>query len=502
MAFYLCGETSPTTLALPTISTISNSSIASFDTDRTEDLVDCIVDVNAIQDLHGYSYPWVGGAGKNIIGLQPRSEKTNQGVKSTVYDDNRIVGSGESTGNGDIGIEFVSDLILTSGISYTLSLTGIDTRTGSFSIFFHIKNGSYTSPKGMGANVHSTTFNDLDGTFDRILFRTSNENTVTVDAKLMLEVGSSPTAFEPYSNICPITGHTESNVVRCGVNICSSTFELGYYSTTGVKTSADNQLRTANMFRVKPNTTYYFKAPISSGSNLFGVCEYNQNGTFLRRNNTGYYSGDGLTYTTSNDCYFLNVNIGSGYGNTDNNDISINYPSTDTSYHAYTGQTYTTEFGQTVYGGKLNIDTGELEINKALIDNSTIGIQKNSSSADDYMYYMGLSNHDRIAIEKYMCSHVKRITTLPIGTQAGFMFYNTYNVLYFNMGVIADNTSSGMRQYLIDNNVQFIYPLATPTILHLTPQQVNTLLGQNNIYADTGNINTLKYVETLSNKYL
>lgn len=47
-----------------------------------------------------------------------------------------------------------------------------------------------------------------------------------------------------------------------------------------------------------------------------------------------------------------------------------------------------------------------------------------------------------------------------------------------------------------DSNLEFqyVYQLATPIEYNLTAQQINTLLGSNNIWADTGNINLLKYI--------
>jgi len=43
------------------------------------------------------------------------------------------------------------------------------------------------------------------------------------------------------------------------------------------------------------------------------------------------------------------------------------------------------------------------------------------------------------------------------------------------------------------NGHQLVYELATPQTYHLTPQEVDTLLGINNVWADTGNT-TAEYV--------
>lgn len=38
------------------------------------------------------------------------------------------------------------------------------------------------------------------------------------------------------------------------------------------------------------------------------------------------------------------------------------------------------------------------------------------------------------------------------------------------------------------NGVYLVYPLATPITYQLTPTEVTTLLGMNNIWADTGDV--------------
>jgi hypothetical protein len=50
------------------------------------------------------------------------------------------------------------------------------------------------------------------------------------------------------------------------------------------------------------------------------------------------------------------------YGDTYNNNISINYPSTDTAYHAYQGHTHTHQYSETIYGGVDDFVNGGLSV--------------------------------------------------------------------------------------------------------------------------------------------
>ena len=73
------------------------------------------------------------------------------------------------------------------------------------------------------------------------------------------------------------------------------------------------------------------------------------------------------------------------------------------------------------------------------------------------------------------------------------------NVLYCLH--ITDNISGvsdveTWKTYLQEHQLCVVYPLATPITIQLTPTQVRTLLGQNQIYANTGNINKIVYFKT------
>jgi len=51
----------------------------------------------------------------------------------------------------------------------------------------------------------------------------------------------------------------------------------------------------------------------------------------------------------------------------------------------------------------------------------------------------------------------------------------------------------GATQWLIDNDCTFVYELAEPIEVQLTPTQITTLIGENVIFADVGDITECKY---------
>ena len=228
-------------------------------------------------------------------------------------------------------------------------------------------------------------------------------------------------------NIRPIIGASESNVVRTGTNLWDEeTVIFG------------SGLQSKNFISVIPFIRLYFVMPsdLYNGQGLT-VYQYNANKTLIFTsvmNSANYGNNHALTLTS--DTRYLKFNVGSTYGTTYNNDISINYPYTDTNYHAYTGNTYTIALGDTYYGGSLDVTTGVLTVTHANIAS-----------------YAGESIN-----EPWICSEAvySEGATPPTGSQV-------------------------------------VYPLATPITVQLTPTQVEQLLGQNNVWCDTGDVEELKY---------
>ena len=60
-----------------------------------------------------------------------------------------------------------------------------------------------------------------------------------------------------------------------------------------------------------------------------------------------------------------------------------------------------------------------------------------------------------------------------------------------NISALAD-----FKTWLSNNTITVVYPLATPTTVQLTAQQLTTLLGQNNVFADAGDVDVTYVADT------
>ena len=162
----------------------------------------------------------------------------------------------------------------------------------------------------------------------------------------------------------PIVGYSSANITRCGVNLWDEEWEVGTLDTdTGEPVSSNNTIRSKNFIPCLPNTTYYAKTAGVAMPLFF----YDINKNYLSR-----VTKTNNTFTTPENAYFIKFRMATDYDTTYNNDISINYPATDTIYHAYNGDTVTIAFGQTVYGGVLDVTRGKLHVTHGYKDLGTL----------------------------------------------------------------------------------------------------------------------------------
>jgi len=283
-------------------------------------------------------------------------------------------------------------------------------------------------------------------------------------------------------NVRPISGWTGCNVQRTGFNVWDEEWEVGGYAgSTGAAWDTNTRIRskTTNYISVLPNTTYYVNMPSGAGLYL-DIIFYNAGKTFISSTNPNA----GTTFTTPSDARFMRFASGAAYGTTYNHDISINYPATDTDYHEGHVQSINISLGQTVYGGKLDVTNGVLTVDMAMVDLGTLTWAR-LAAGDNYVFYttdISKANNFNFLCSQYANSHASRLY-MPDKTCGATN--TTMNVFCIRDDIYTENDvfKSAM------SGVQLCYEFATPITIQLTPHKVNSLLGTNNIYADTGDTN-------------
>lgn len=478
--------------AQPHLETVSGA-VATFIGERFP-LKSCKATINPVQDLHGYENPWPGGGGENV--LDPNLKFTAGtyfgGAVLSTQDGYNISFSGTPTESGNITTNLIAtaDAVVMPAGTYT-SVGGIfSTYKPDGSWYTNRRTGTWTA--------------DSDFIVRQIYIQAVANTPMSGSWFICLVKGTTaPTAWTPYSNICPITGWTGAKVTRTGKNIWDEEWEVGAISdTTGQKVYGVNRIRSKNYIPVLPNTQYNFAFPSSASvsSGNLRIMFYNENKSYLSFRNwitTG-------PFTTPSDTKYILFYTNGTYGGTYHNDISINYPATDTQYHPYQGETYDITFpteAGAVYGGTLDVTTGVLTVDRAFIAYDGSGDESwtyyDPDNYDSYCFVIAITNK-KIKSSSSICNEYKNIGGVwSSGWNGKFGVYSDHVTLrrcYFaRPNANFEKSVSAWREWLSNNPLQLVYELAAPVTYQLTPQEITTLIGTNNIWANTGDITVTRW---------
>lgn len=435
--------------------------------------VNPIITFEPIQDLHGQSKPYPAGGGKNLIPLTVDNMKaanvsggswsgnvwtSTSGVSFTIVTDSSDVVTGikvNGTASDTTIFHIMSRAVSVTSGNYVLSgcpAGGNSTTTYSLRGY---KDGTstYTDDYGNGVALSSiSTFGEV-----RIIIRSGY-----VANNLMfypqVESGSSKTPFAPYSNICPISGYDKIEVLSCGVNIWDEEWELGRLDTsTGENIADNNRIRSKNYIHVIGGGTFY----CYRGGNVSSVvaCYYDAGQNFI--SSVGNIANG--SFTVPANARYMRFHVESGYGTAYGNNISINYPSTQTSYVASNKTTSISEsLGQTVYGGSLDVRTGVLLGDMIKTTITSISGTKPNYYASVSVYPDTTRNLD-IVCDKMQTASSYGGSGVYINNNRAIMFVTS-----------AYETAADLLA-AFGGSVDVCYAVATPTEIQLTPHEISLL---------------------------
>ena len=204
----VAGTFTVTNAILPETATIENVEIASF-SDGADDVPvsELIVDIEPVQDLHGYDHPWAGGAGKNKLQVTASTQMIN-GITFTVNEDGSINLNGTATA--------YTEFVLNSSNSLkagTYIANGVMDGAGQTKRILIRDSQSVVIATDTGSGAEFSLENDSNVMVAITISSGVALSNVTWYPMIRLSTVSDAT-FEPYENICPISGWDECNVTR------------------------------------------------------------------------------------------------------------------------------------------------------------------------------------------------------------------------------------------------------------------------------------------------
>ena len=502
--------------------TITSADIASFNTQSKSPLIALAADIIPVQSLNGYDRPWTGGCGKNLIPYPYyQTTVTTNGITFTVGADGTVTANGTATANAYFFVRRITQatLGLPTG-NYVMSCLTSSGASATYSAYWYQTDGKSSAgaiDTGAGQNV---TINDTSAQFD-ITIRIVNGTTVNnVVFKPMLRKSTESADWEPYENVCPISGWDAVKVSRTGKNLLPYPYYRGNsYVTQGITWTVDGQgIVTANRTGTQSGTAYYaFLTQTQGVKVLKGGEQYTlslevENGTcsvycahYLNGANVGEYAvrnlTDGkqeVTFTAmaddAFDCNAIALYIGQTQtvGNTKIKAMLRPASVTDSTWESpVNNETTSVPLGQTVYGGTLNVTTGELTVDRRYVEYDGSSDEAWEKYRYGYRISLGSENSGVGYSNKTICNRLVHADSAhnPVsayGISGQFAVGSWFNINLSSISSITDVAS--LRTWLSNNPLQLVYELATPITYQLTAAEVKTLLVNNIIWTDAGTV--------------
>lgn len=356
-------------------------------------------------------------------------------------------------------------------------------------------------------NMSATVLNahqDISGKADKVTTGTPNGKLASLDSNgnladsgVMADMTSTPATGNPLSfttdsaqvaqntvitfepiqagsgdpsptNERPIEGYIEAELVVPRKNLYDqSTLEQGSFNAQGKPQASDARIRTP--FIPVESLTRYAVSLGDSNIVLYEVFEYDENKNYLVEHSYGTQSFDRTMGSTTKFFRFsLKKSDNSNLTPSDVTTLQMEKGETPTTYEPYNPLTDISEqLPTTIYGGTLDVESGELVVDRKAVDLSTLtwNHQYAPSHISNPIDNIKLpeSNYDKCGL---ICSNKITSGRNTYGENCIYVGGDSTFVTYDESSTITGTA---------------VYYLATPITYHLTPHQVKLLQGANTV---------------------
>ena len=455
--------------------TVTNTGTSSLDVDTVEQLT----------AVHGVSY------------AKLKIEKGSVTIATLPF---LIDVSRDPLENGDPSESFIQNLAtqIAEGVAEEVA-----TQYDSANVIF---DNEPTDNHGIGYTVTSEGIkNAIDNAFDydntasgSLVHITDGADNIPVKSLVSQIVAVQSGSGTPSpSNPRAISGFDSGVITRCGANFIGIGTQLNGYANLSTQKYATNENAYGYYFPTyalpdkitfnatsgnRANVSYFNTIP-ASGVDAY---EISQSSTLPR------------TITVNKLYKFIHIQF--SY-NQLVSDIMVNGGETALPYVPYNGNTYTFAFGQTVYGGHFD-NKGNLVVTHGYIELD--GTETSITRLKEHTFFIrGVKFNDtpvitRNGVNAICNSFVRQFPVDYESISDGQYLFNSSIISAVNKGFACridsvNDTVEDFRTWLTSNHVQIVYPLETPITLSITSQDIPTLLGENNIFSNCGDVEVTYY---------
>lgn len=358
--------------------------------------------------------------------------------------------------------------------------------------------------------INSIAVNSQDTTTVSGSIATFNDGVEGVPLKNLtvnIEPVQSGTGDPSPTNVRPITGWTGANIIRAGSNLLNPNDYVlrSGYSVPNVAINGDEIKLTGAtsagrfatfLIPVIKGEKYTYKAD-SPNTNVYGKVAFTHEKPTSFAEGASSITLTGATVTATDNWMCLEFSLEQSVQELTVKGLRVCHGETFPDYEQYNGNTYNVAFPSeagTVYGGTLDVTNGKLTVNTArrvyngttvkfnlMTDYTTVKFFTDSTFSPPTPATTATSNPPTLWCNMFKVGISGEVNTTLV---SGYYFR-----------VYADPSFADVaafNAFLAENNLEYVYTLITPVEYDLTPTEVKALLGQNNIWADTGDV-TVQY---------
>ena len=166
--------------------------------------------------------------------------------------------------------------------------------------------------------------------------------------------------------------------------------------------------------------------------------------------------------------------------------IQLELGDTATNFEAYNGNTYTFTFGQTVFGGHYD-NKGNLVVNRGELVLSSLNWYYSTNGYFEAPINIDCPTRTQWVAQNGNCG-IYTIVSMYFVTNSGDRVNNSI-AWYSNVIRVADNSTTDVSTFVANlQNQSVYYEISTPITLSITSQDIPTLLGENNIFSNCGDV--------------
>ena len=450
----------------------ASGAIASFNDGAAMPVKSLTVNIEPEQDLHGQNAPYPAGGGVNQWDEEWETGALNPSAGAPI----------DST----VQIRSKNFCECVGGATYYIKCVNY-TDIYALAVYWYDDNQNFVLREyACGQSITAPT----NAKYFKIT--TNSSGTVygaTYNHDISINYPSTDHNYHPYSNICPISGHTSAVMTRTGKNLVDiSQFATQYpdycsYSDGVLSVTAASVLYSTGI-------SVFIPAGSTINWSITNGTATNAKMRFVFADGTVVSIASPIPFQTTKDVVGLRFDWSAGGTFTVNN-FQAELGSTATAYEPYNGQTYTIDLDGTIYGGSLDVGTGVLTVDRGY-----------------YQWNAGASYCRLTGTKAYACDKSDVVTidatnqgtlvgaicdTLPSGTWAQITngSASIAGCVYGNglaFRISGYTTATEYEAFLAEHPLTFVYMLKEPLTVQLTAEEATTLKGQNNIWADTGDV--------------